>query len=254
MWTYIGKPRKEHYFDKNIGLFLHRDHKSVENHNKKTTKAVLPVSHLWGWQLEAQSHKLRHKEFLNHSHFIHKRVQELQAFEKKKHSLKSWCPSLTLHFLWILLKFQAGMSWFDTYISFFQAVKSQYPLSPHLRNPGLPDAIGAKYFSYCNHSNLQRMYTEVPYSKHSTAKQQESISFLTVLCQCSRQNITQKALTASFLSWLHGFPLFSFYLVLLLCSFSDSFSLKHPVLHANQVHVPEFTVSVIMGWKPLLFH
>lgn len=84
MWTYIGKPRKEHYFDKNIGLFLHRDHKSVENHNKKTTKAVLPVSHLWGWQLEAQSHKLRHKEFLNHSHFIHKRVQELQAFEKKK--------------------------------------------------------------------------------------------------------------------------------------------------------------------------
>lgn len=83
MWTYIGKPRKEHYYDKNIGLFLHRDHKSVENHNKKTTKAVLPVSHLWGWQLEAQSHKLRHKEFLNHSHFIHKRVQELQAFEKK---------------------------------------------------------------------------------------------------------------------------------------------------------------------------
>ena len=32
--------------------------------------------------LEKQKHKLRQKEFLNHSDFILKRVQKLQAFEK----------------------------------------------------------------------------------------------------------------------------------------------------------------------------
>lgn len=86
MDIYIGKLRREHYYKKNIGLFLHRDHKIVENHAIQTTKTVLPVSNLWGWQLEVQNHKLRHKEVLNHSHFIYKRVQGLQAFGEKPFS------------------------------------------------------------------------------------------------------------------------------------------------------------------------
>lgn len=46
------------------------------------------------------------------------------------------------------------------------------------------------------------------YSKHSTIKQQESISFLTVLCQLSRQHISQKALPVSFFLWRQYFFLF----------------------------------------------
>lgn len=36
-----------------------------------------------GDMLEEQKHKLRQKEFLNHSGFILKRAQELQVFKKK---------------------------------------------------------------------------------------------------------------------------------------------------------------------------
>lgn len=46
--NYIGKLRREHYYNKNIGLPLHGGHKIVEDHDKNPTKPVLPVSHLWG--------------------------------------------------------------------------------------------------------------------------------------------------------------------------------------------------------------
>lgn len=72
------------------------------------------------------------------------------------------------------------------------------------------------------------------YSKHSTIKQQESISFLTVLCQLSGQHITQKPLLVLFLSWPHCFFLLSFLPVLFLGLSYESFSLGDAELHANQ--------------------
>lgn len=133
--------------------------KLLENHDKNPTKPVLSVSHLWGWQLEVQNHKLRHKEVLNYSNFICKIVQELQAFEEEPFSEEL----MSIADFTLPVNFAEIPDWDELlWHFFFQAIKSQCELSPHLRNPGLPDAIGAKYFSYRNHSNLQRMYTEVP--------------------------------------------------------------------------------------------
>lgn len=62
---------------------LHGGHKIAENCDQNPRKPVVPVSHLWGPHVQKEkNHKLRQKEFLNHSDFIFKKVQELQAFEK----------------------------------------------------------------------------------------------------------------------------------------------------------------------------
>lgn len=90
-----------------------------------------------------------------------------KEFRSYKSSRKTFLEELlsvtmTLCFLRILLKFQTGMSPSDTCLSWFHVTTGWGDISPHLRNPGLSDVIGVKYFSYWNHSDLQRMYTEVP--------------------------------------------------------------------------------------------
>lgn len=111
--------------------------------------------------LEKEKHKLRQKNFLITVTLFSKEFRSYKSLRKTFFE-ELLSITLTLHFLRILLKFQAGMSPSDTCLSCSHVTTGWGDLSPHLRSPGLPDAIGVKYFSYWNHSDLQRMYTEVP--------------------------------------------------------------------------------------------
>lgn len=108
--------------------------------------------------LEKEKHKHGQKEFLNNSDFILKRAQELQVFEKNI----LWRAVVHHSNITLSENFIEMPDCDDTCLSSFHVTTGWGDLSPHLRNPGLPDDIGVKYFSYWNHSDLQRMYTEVP--------------------------------------------------------------------------------------------